>query len=57
MTTRTFIWTLTWETMEGVRRVSKFRAGKATDAVDMLCREYRVGNLFSVCDSNGVQHI
>ena len=41
-------WKISYETMDGTKRLARIKARTASEAVDQLCREVRVGNIFAV---------
>jgi hypothetical protein len=50
-------WTTKYETMTGTVKVAKVKAKTASEAVDVLVKEVRVGNLLEVKDSKGVRWV
>ena len=40
-------WTIWYESMDGLKRLARIKARTASEAIDQLCREVRVGNILS----------
>lgn len=46
--TKTLSWTITWETMNGTKYTSRYKAPTMSEAIDALVADRTVGNILEV---------
>jgi hypothetical protein len=50
-------WTIKWETMSGVEKKTAIKAETNHEAIRLLCKQQKVGNILAVSDCYRVQWV